>query len=130
MRKFHFGKIVRNKIPVSMEANGTIMEQRELSNDEKYHLLLEKVIEEAREAQVAPLEQRASELADLRAASRAVEAYSGITADEIDHLDVEKTSESGDFNPVVYLETVTVPDGDPWIEHFEDNPERYPEILE
>lgn len=128
MRTFRFDKIVRNAIPAKMENSGAVVRYRALSPEETGHLLLEKLIEEAREAQAASPDERAAEFADLRAVLKAAELALGLSDEAITGAEQVKYAKGGDFSSIVYVETMTIPDDDPWVEYFLTYPDKYPEI--
>jgi predicted house-cleaning noncanonical NTP pyrophosphatase (MazG superfamily) len=66
------GKLVRDRIPAIIRASGEEPTVRVLSPEEYLPALLEKLVEEAREAQEAGVEDLLNELADVQEVIRAI----------------------------------------------------------
>ena len=128
MRKFTFNKIVRNRIPEAMRQGGTEIVDKQLTDEDTYQPLLDKLIEEAQEAKAATGADRADELADVRAVLQGIIAYSGVTHQEIATAEQAKATKYGDYTPAPYIASVAVTENDPWLQHYLESPDKYPEI--
>lgn len=128
MRKFRYGKLVRDRIPDSMRSLGERFESRALSEKEYLEELKKKILEEAGEMDVGDRDGLAGEIADVKEVLEAMVAAIGKTAEEIDAIRSAKNEKAGAFHERIYIDTVELPEGNPWIEYLAAHPERYPEI--
>lgn len=126
LRTFYFGKIVRDKIPNQIIEGGGRFTEAELSEGEKLKLLANKLKEESQEIDVNG-DDPADEIADAQAVLNALRNRLGLTEEEIQTKMKAKEERYGGFNDGVYIEEVHVRPDDPWVKHFTDNPDRYPE---
>jgi len=130
MKKFGFNKLVPQGVVEGMHRDGSVPEIRTLTDQERYIATLDKLIEEANEAKAAAPADRPGEIANMRMAQLMVERASGCLQGDIEAAERTQADEKGDYWPPVYIVSVTVEDNNPWIAHFEANPDRYPEITE
>jgi hypothetical protein len=127
-RRFKLGKLVPTGVIGLMKEADTVIESHTLTDEETFIALMDKIIEEATEAKKAPQALRGAELADIRIASKAAEAVSGILPSEIDDAEVAQRAKKGSFLPGVFVVSVTVRDDDPMAEYYASDPERFPEV--
>lgn len=101
MKKYH--KLVRDRIPEIIEADGKHCTVATLS-DEEYLLLLDyKLDEELAEYQES---KSLEELADLFEVVRAVMKARGWTMEELEHVRAKKAAECGGFERKILLKEV------------------------
>jgi predicted house-cleaning noncanonical NTP pyrophosphatase (MazG superfamily) len=117
-RTFYLGKQVRNGIVPYMESQGQTPVYRKLTSEQEVPAIIEKVIEEAKEG----------DLIDTVAAVRRWIELSGMAPGELERAIQEKEAKSGSFNEGIFVETVTVPDGDSWGDYYAAEPNRFPEV--
>lgn len=92
------GKLVRDKIPEIIRANGGVPILRTASAQEYPGLLRDKLREEAGEAATASRGHLAGELADVLEAVSAIAADAGISPQELEQARAAKTAERGGFS--------------------------------
>jgi predicted house-cleaning noncanonical NTP pyrophosphatase (MazG superfamily) len=129
MRTFRFDKIVRDLIPKRTLSQGGKVKLADLTAEERYGKLVnDKVDEELTEVRKAATKlERLEELADVIEVMYGAAEQLGATEAEVDSLRAKKTKEKGGFKKAPFVETVTVPDDNPWVQSFLDEPDRYPE---
>lgn len=118
-RTFHLGKLVRDGIVPSMEEMGQKPDFRTLSEPQRISELYRKVIEEGGEG----------DLADLLEVVESLAAADGKTFEEIRAEQLAKRAKVGGFTKGIFVNAVTLEDGDPWIDYYAAEPERFPEEL-
>jgi predicted house-cleaning noncanonical NTP pyrophosphatase (MazG superfamily) len=128
MRKFKFGKLVRDKIIDHQIATGAKPSYRILSDSEHKTALVDKIIEEATEILQAGEKEVAAEIADVQQAIDDLKEKFGLSADDIAGAQAAKNDKNGAFKKGIYVEHVEVADEDRWIDYFTQNAGRYPEI--
>lgn len=97
MSRIVYNKLVRDRIPEIIAGSGKTCEMATLSFDEFERALLEKLIEEAREAQQADDEYLKTELADLSEVMDALLALKGISRDALRAEQRRRRKERGGF---------------------------------
>lgn len=100
-------KLVRDKIPAIIEANGDIPVTRVLTRDEFRAALLAKLGEEAEELRSAEPEERIDELADLQEVVDALARSYGYTRTEVEYAASLKRYQRGAFKTQVFLESIS-----------------------
>ena len=96
-------KLVRDRIPEIIEANGQTCISETLSNEEYLRLLDEKLAEELAEYQAS---KSLEELADLLEVMRAVVKARGWTLEQLEQLRAEKATKRGRFEKKIMLKEV------------------------
>ena len=96
-------KLVRDRIPEIIEANGQTCITETLSNEEYLRLLDEKLAEELAEYQAS---KSLEELADLLEVMRAVVKARGWTLEQLEQLRAEKATKRGRFEKKLMLKEV------------------------
>ncbi len=96
-------KLVRDRIPEIIEANGQTCITETLSNEEYLRLLDEKLAEELAEYQAS---KSLEELADLLEVMRAVVKARGWTLEQLEQLRAEKATKRGRFEKKIMLKEV------------------------
>ena len=105
-----YNKLIRDQIPEIIEAAGHQPVTRVLDKHSYTEALLAKLLEEAREAQAAPVQQLAGELADVLEVLRSLASTLGETWEQILDLAAAKRSQRGGFERRLLLEYVDQPD--------------------
>lgn len=99
--KTHHNKLVRNKIPAIVTANGAVPKTRIIDNDDEYLVeLTKKLIEEATEVSETP---NIEELADSLEVIYAIGAHLSYTPADIEAARVKKQQARGGFDERIYL---------------------------
>lgn len=101
MKTYH--KLVRDRIPEIIEANGKTCVCETLSDEEYIRLLDEKLNEELAEYQES---KSLEELADLLEVMQAVVRARGWTLDELEQMRADKAAERGGFAKKILLKEV------------------------
>jgi predicted house-cleaning noncanonical NTP pyrophosphatase (MazG superfamily) len=110
MVRVHHNKLVRDRIPDIIEAEGSTAVTRVLDDQEYRHALMAKLIEETNEARDASPHDLPAELADVLEVLRALAELSGLGWDELVRLADEKRAERGGFTARIFLHHVTTVD--------------------
>ena len=101
-----YNKLVRDRIPEIIQADGGRAVTRVLDEDGYRLALLEKLTEEALEAREAATGQLAGELADVLAVLQAIADAHSLTWDEVAAMADRKRDERGGFAGRIFLEYV------------------------
>jgi predicted house-cleaning noncanonical NTP pyrophosphatase (MazG superfamily) len=101
-----YHKLVRDKIPAIIQADGHQPITRTLDERDYQAALLAKLIEEAQEAHAAPAENLPVELADILEVLQTLVAAQDMTWDELLSLAAHKRTQRGGFDDRIYLEYV------------------------
>ena len=103
MAKRVYNKLVRDKIPEIIRADGKKLRSRVLDDAEHLEALLKKLEEECAELTKA---RNAEELADVHEVLHALATALGITAEELERIRAEKAARRGRFTQKIFLESV------------------------
>ena len=96
--RIEYGKLIRDRIPEIMDADGVTYDVRVLDEEAYRHALLAKLREEAQEASIAATpEERTRELADLLEVIDALLALDGVERDEVLSIQRQRREERGGF---------------------------------
>ena len=98
------GKLVRDRIPQIIAADGRSAEVRVLDGPAYETALLDKLLEEAQELREASPEQRLEEAADVYEVLLAVADLSGLSIDDVASRADVKRAERGGFRERLWLE--------------------------
>lgn len=102
-----FNKLVRNKIPEIITANGSRAETKILNDYEYLKCLNEKLIEECTEVIHAnDKESKSEELADVLEVIYSIADIFEIKIEEIEKIRINKKKERGGFNSKILLKNV------------------------
>lgn len=125
-RTFRLNKLVRDNIVGLNEEFGARVDYTTLEGSELQRALVAKMIEEAGELLESkrPLE----EIADLQEALDQFLANAGITKEEVVATQKDKNTQNGAFTNGHFVEALTLPEGNEWIDYYVADPEKYPEI--
>jgi predicted house-cleaning noncanonical NTP pyrophosphatase (MazG superfamily) len=116
-RIFHLNKLVRDGIVPSMEKHGQKVTHKVLSEEERVSALSDKLVEEAREG----------DLADLYAVLKERAKAEGKTIEDIAQEAHAKEEKIGGFSLGIYVETIELDDQDEWVDYYAAEPDRFPE---
>jgi predicted house-cleaning noncanonical NTP pyrophosphatase (MazG superfamily) len=130
MRKFKFQKLVRDLIVDQMKDGGASPTYHELSDKEHLAELKNKILEEASEMNINDKDELLKELADLQEVIMALVKAIAKSPADLKLAQDKKYQKAGGFDRKLYVDQVSVLDDDPWIKHFLNNPDRYPEIID
>lgn len=125
--RFRVQKLIRDRLPAIMRADGLAVFDRRLDDAEFAQALREKLIEEAHEAQeAASPAELTGELADVLEVVHAMAAAHGLSMTEIEAKRLAKHAERGGFDGRVFNAAVEAPDGLPAADYYLARPEQYP----
>jgi predicted house-cleaning noncanonical NTP pyrophosphatase (MazG superfamily) len=95
-----YNKLVRDKIPEIIQANGQVAETRVLEEAEYHEELRRKLLEEAAEAATS---DDTDELADVLEVVYALADVAGLSRAKLEELRAKKAAERGAFTEQIYL---------------------------
>ena len=99
-----YNKLIRDRIPEIIEADGHRAVTRVLPDGDYRAALLAKLVEEAREAESAPDDELAGELADVWEVFQALLATLPLAQHELEALAAAKRDKRGGFGSRIFLE--------------------------
>jgi len=106
-RRTVYGKLVRDRIPDIVEANGKVAVVRVLDDIDVVPALIAKLGEEAEELRTAASHgDRLGELADLREVLLALTIALGFSDEEVDDAAAKKRATRGSFDLRLWLQEV------------------------
>jgi predicted house-cleaning noncanonical NTP pyrophosphatase (MazG superfamily) len=101
-----YDKLVRDRIPEIIEADGHRAVTRLLDDGSYYAALLAKLVEEAQEVSLASAEDLPAELADVLEVVQALARTAGVTWEQLLTLTADKRTQRGGFEHRIFLEYV------------------------
>src|SRR5579883_2407794 len=104
MPKFRFAKLVRDNIVDNQIANGARPTYHQLDAAEHKRLLVEKIVEEAREIAAAPADELASEIADVQQALDDLREMYGLPPEHVTAAQAAKRQKNGAFKRGIYID--------------------------
>jgi len=126
------GKLVRDKLPEVIEAEGHLAKHRKIKKEELAGEIVKKFAEELEELAVALRDgdrEEKRELADLWTLLESYRIVRGFSKDELEAEVVRKKTEKGAFDTGVVIEYVDLDSGggdyEIWLNHFRKNSDRY-----
>lgn len=126
---FRLDKLVRDGIVSDQLKIGQTPNYRQLGSDEHKRELIRKVVEEAGEMlDVLQVGDIKGELADVFEALETLMSLCDISVEDVAEARAAKKAKVGGFSEGLYVETLGVPEGDPWIGYYRREPERYKEL--
>ncbi len=130
MSRYQWKKLVRDKIVDRVKNEGHQIDYKKLSKEELSLTLLDKLEEELTEVKTAQNKQELTEeLADLQQIIDDICQVNQISLTELKSVQAKKKAKKGGFTEGFYVESVEIADpDDPWIEYFENQPDKYPKI--
>ena len=102
-KRIEYNKLVRDRISEIICDSGIQCKTTTLSNLEYIEALREKLVEEAKEAAIAPPEELAQELADVMEVMDTLMAAAGINRETVREIQRDKRSMRGGFNNRIKL---------------------------
>lgn len=124
--RFRVQKLIRDRLPAMMRAQGLAVFERRLDDDEYLAALREKLIEEALEARDATDGDLIGELADVLEVLRALAEAHGSSLEAVEQRRLHKREERGGFEGRVYNAAVEAEDGLPAADYYLARPGQYP----
>ncbi len=129
MKTFQFNKLVRDKIPTAIKSRGGIVAARKLNQKEYVKELIKKLSEETSElGRNLPPTEVAEELADIIEVVTALQKVFKVSDSKLQSIRQKKNLKNGAFDKRLFIDSIKVSDNDPWINHYRQNSNRYPEI--
>lgn len=125
-RSFRLNKLVRDKIITSTQDAGGSVQAKRLTQSDFNSVLVEKLIEEAKELKNA--EFSVEEIADIQEIIDQICKNLKISPEELIKAQKAKKEKNGGFENGDYIETVTLPADNKWAEYYASDPERFPEV--
>jgi predicted house-cleaning noncanonical NTP pyrophosphatase (MazG superfamily) len=110
MRRIEYNKLIRDRIPTIIEAEGKSYRIETMPEDECRQALLTKLIEEVQEVVHAAPDRLVTELADLYEVIDAVLATYGIEREKVRQVQAQRRSARGGFEQRLRLLWVEEPD--------------------
>lgn len=108
-QKIVYGKLVRDRIPEIIAADGQTPKVRVLDDRALLPALIAKLHEEAEEVASAEPNARLGELADVREVLTALTIAFGFTEAQVDEAAASKRAERGGFAQRLWLDEVLIP---------------------
>ena len=129
MKTFQFNKLVRDKIPTAIKSRGGIVIVRKLNQKEYVKELVKKLNEEAIELKPnLPSKQAVEEMADIAEVVAALQKVFKVSDTKLRSIRQNKNLKNGAFDKRLFIDRIQVSDTDPWLNHYRQNSNRYPEI--
>lgn len=125
---FALQKLVRDKLVEIYIGLGQKPRHHFLGKDDHKMHLAHKIVEEAKELSNASTDKMAEEIADVRQALDDLQYLYGISDTELARVMKAKKAKKGGFRKGLFIDRLELEDGDPWIEYYRKEPERFPEI--
>lgn len=125
--RFRVQKLIRDRLPAIMRAQGLQVFDRRLNDAEFIAALKDKLLEEAQEVGAATsLADLIDELADVMEVIAALADASGVPLQAVEERRQAKRAERGGFAERVYNAAVEARDGLPAAEYYLARPMQYP----
>ena len=129
--RFRVEKLIRDKLPAIMRAQGLQVFERRLDDDAYIEALKTKLAEEAGEAaESRNRDELIGELADLAEVTRALMTAAGIDAAEVESARLAKRLERGGFEGRIYNAAVAAEAGAPALDYYLARPGQYQQAPE
>lgn len=127
--RFRVEKLIRDRLPAIMRAQGLAVFDRRLDDEAYLAALKAKLVEEATEArEAATTDELAGELADLAEVILALMAAAGLSAEDVERCRLAKRAERGGFDDRVFNAAVEGAPDLPAVGYYLDRPVQYPQI--
>ena len=127
MKKFKFGKLVRDKIVDAIIQAGNKPIHRRLGREEYVKELKKKLKEEVGEF-CDEDKINLSELADVEELIQSLLIEGGFSKEDLDKERMKKNASNGKFNKKLYVDFVEAKDDSEWVGYYLARPKQYPEI--
>ena len=103
MRKIYYRKLIRDKIPEIIKANGGDFKTRILNNREFEKELRDKLVEEAKETAKAKPKDLLNELSDILELIKTIAQVHKLDFKKIEKTRIKKRRERGEFKKRLFL---------------------------
>lgn len=128
MPRYRVEKLIRDKLPAIMRAQGLAVYDRRLPPAEFETALRAKLVEEAAEASGAiGRAELIDELADIAEVTAALRALHAITPEDVEAARLAKRDARGGFDQAVWNAAVSAPLGAPALDYYLAQPQQYPQ---
>ena len=125
MKRYHFDKLIRSKIPPRMKNEGVFVYSNSLSGPDYQDALKKKIIEEAQEVHDAnSKEDLITELADVMEVIHAIAQVNQISLKEIEAAQAKKRKINGYFLPKNYINYIEVAEDNHKVIEYLENKKR------
>jgi len=125
--RFRVEKLIRDRLPAMMQADGLTTFERALPLPDFQAALAAKLVEEAQEVASAPSRaDLVEELADVAEVLLALTAAHGIEAAEVETARLAKRVSRGGFDGRIWNAAVAAPEGSPALDYYLARPRLYP----
>jgi predicted house-cleaning noncanonical NTP pyrophosphatase (MazG superfamily) len=98
-----YNKLVRDRIPEIIEADGLVAETSNLSSGELINHLMDKIFEEAEELKLASAREREKELSNVLEILRSIAEESGIKWADVEKTMNKRAEKRGRFKRGIFL---------------------------
>lgn len=131
LRKFRLNKLARDKI-IELCLQENVQAIYHILDDQTYRQeLLRKLQEETQEAlHAATAQELHEELADIVEVIKSLAQATGCTPEKLEQLRQAKKEARGGFAERLFIAELHIPEGHHLIKHYQEEPERYPEIID
>ncbi len=103
MKKTHYNKLIRDKIPEVIKKRGGKYKTKVLTRKEFEKELKKKLAEESKEVLSAPKKELMNELSDVLEIIKSIASYYKINFKEIEKNQIKKRRERGGFKKKLFL---------------------------
>ncbi len=125
MKKYHFNKLIRSKLPARMHQEGVRVAGRHLEPDEFVLEIKNKLVEEALEVQdTTSREDLIKELADVMEVIETIKSFNTITSEEIEQERLLKSNTNGNFVAANFVDYIEVPEDNHEVIRYLENKNR------
>jgi len=126
--RFRVDKLIRDRLPAIMQAQGLTVFTRRLDDAEFVARLKDKLVEEAAEARSAASQaELTDELADLREVMLALAEAAGIPEADVEARRIAKRAERGGFDGRVHNAAVEGDEASRGVAYYLARPQQYPQ---
>lgn len=129
MHRFKFDKLIRDKLPEILRQSGAKVLQRNMTKEEYFASLKNKLLEEAAEVcEATNKDDILEELGDVFEVIITIAHTEGFELQDILNVAEKKRNQRGGFMEKAYIDFVEVRPDNPNIKYYQANPAKYPEI--
>jgi len=125
---FQFNKLVRDKAPEIMFAEGVESDMHIMDHESYAVALRRKIIEEAKEVSEALEHELLEELADVLEVVYCIGKAHGFSKEEIENERLKKSERRGGFEKRIFVKNATTGSGNRFFDYMKSKPEEYVEI--
>jgi len=128
MPKYVLNKLVRDKLRNEYAQNNQKATYKKLSSDELAQALMQKLVEEVKEATVSDRQSMVTELADIYQVIEDTMNVYNITPQEVYEVKQAKLEKRGGFSGATFVQTLELAEDDEWNEYYRASPETFQEL--